>query len=389
MKPKQIAIVGATGSIGRQTADVVRHHPEALRVVALAGGRRVEPMLAQMEDSVKAVVMADAAAARELREALAARGRRDVAVAAGQEALVELVTRPDVDLVVMAMVGAEALVPTLAALQAGKQVALATKEVLVAGGELVMQAARRGSGQLLPVDSEHSAIFQCLQGQDPRAVARLILTASGGPFRTTPLGELRRVTPAQALRHPTWRMGAKVTVDSATLMNKGLEVIEAHWLFDVPLERIEVVVHPQSIVHSCVELVDGSILAHLGPTDMRIPIQYALLFPQRAKSPVRGLSLVEVGSLTFEEPDRSRFPALDLAYAAARAGGTMPAVLNAANEVAVGLFLEGRIGFTDIPRLVGAVMEEHEPQPAELPAILSADAWAREAALVRSAAVAL
>ena len=389
MKPKQIAIVGATGSIGRQAADVVRHHPEALRVVALAGGRRVEPMLAQVDDSVQAVVMADAEAARELQEALAARGRRDVAVAAGQEALVELVTRPDVDLVVMAMVGAEALVPTLAALQAGKDVALATKEVLVAGGQLVMEAARQGGARLLPVDSEHSAIFQCLQGENPRAVARLILTASGGPFRKTPLDELRRVTPEQALRHPTWRMGAKVTIDSATLMNKGLEVIEAHWLFAVPLERIDVVVHPQSIVHSCVELVDGSILAHLGPTDMRIPIQYALLFPQRAKSPVRGLSLAEVGSLTFEAPDRSRFPALDLAYAAARAGGTMPAVLNAANEVAVDLFLQGRIGFTDIARLVGAVMEEHEPQAAELPAILAADAWAREAAYARSAAVAL
>ncbi|HEY8495486.1 MAG TPA: 1-deoxy-D-xylulose-5-phosphate reductoisomerase [Limnochordales bacterium] len=389
MKPKQIAIVGATGSIGRQALDVVRHHPHALRVVALAGGRRVEPMLAQVTESVSHVVMEQPEAAQDLREALVARGRGDVTVAAGPDALVELVTRPDVDLVVMAMVGARALVPTLAALEAGKDVALATKEVLVAGGPLVMDTAKRSRARLLPVDSEHSAIFQCLQGEAPEAVARLILTASGGPFRDTPLEELQRVTPEQALRHPTWRMGAKVTIDSATLMNKGLEVIEAHWLFGVPLERIDVVVHPQSIVHSCVELVDGSILAHLGPTDMRIPIQYALLYPERAPSPVRGLSLAEVGSLTFHAPDRTRFPALDLAYAAARIGGTMPAVLNAANEVAVELFLQGRIGFTDIPRLVEAVMDDHEPEEAELTAILEADGWARRVAHTAGAALTL
>ena len=389
MKPKQIAIVGATGSIGRQALDVVRHHPDALRVVALAGGRRVEPMLAQVTESVSHVVMDQPEAARALREALIARGRGDVTVAAGPDALVELVTHPDVDLVLMAMVGARALVPTLAALEAGKDVALATKEVLVAGGPLVMNAAKRGRARLLPVDSEHSAIFQCLQGEAPKAVARLILTASGGPFRDTPLEELQRVTPEQALRHPTWRMGAKVTIDSATLMNKGLEVIEAHWLFGVPLERIDVVVHPQSIVHSCVELVDGSILAHLGPTDMRIPIQYALLYPERAPSPVRRLSLADVGSLTFHAPDRTRFPALDLAYAAARTGGTMPAVLNAANEVAVELFLQGRIGFTDIPRLVEAVMDDHEPQEAELTAILEADGWARRVAQTAGATLTL
>ncbi|MFS8542948.1 MAG: 1-deoxy-D-xylulose-5-phosphate reductoisomerase [Limnochordales bacterium] len=389
MDPKRIAIVGATGSIGRQAMDVVRHHPEALQVVALAGGRRVEPMVPQVVDSVQAVVMADAAAARDLQDALARRGHGHVAVGAGEAALVELVTRPDVDLVVMAMVGAGALVPTLAALEAGKDVALATKEVLVAGGSLVMEAARKSGARLLPVDSEHSAIFQCLQGEAPRAVARLILTASGGPFRSTPLEALPRVTPAQALRHPTWRMGAKVTVDSATLMNKGLEVIEAHWLFGTPWDRIDVVVHPQSIVHSCVELVDGSILAHMGPTDMRIPIQYALLYPHRAPSPVRGLSLAEVGSLTFEAPDRRRFPALDLAYAAGRTGGTAPAVLNAANEVAVALFLQGRIGFTDIPRLVEAVLADHEVRDATLNSVLEADAWARRAAHAWSAAVAL
>ncbi len=389
MNPKRVAIVGATGSIGRQALDIVRHNPGALQAVALAGGRRVEPMLAQVTPSVVHVVMDDEASARELEDRLVAAGRRDVEVTAGPEALVQLVTRPDVDLVVMAMVGARALLPTLAALEAGKDVALATKEVLVAGGALVMATARRSGARLLPVDSEHSAIFQCLQGEAPRAVARLILTASGGPFRDTPVEELARVTPDQALRHPTWRMGAKVTIDSATLMNKGLEVMEAHWLFDTPLDCIDVVVHPQSIVHSCVELVDGSILAHLGPTDMRIPIQYALMFPERAPSPVRRLSLADVGNLSFSAPDRKRFPALDLAYAAARTGGTMPAVLNAANEVAVELFLQGRIGFTDIPRLVESVMAEHEPQEAELAAILDADTWARRAAHAQSGALAL
>jgi len=389
LNPKRVAIVGATGSIGRQALDIVRHNPGALQAVALAGGRRVEPMLAQVTPSVVHVVMDDEASARELEDRLVAAGRRDVEVTAGPEALVQLVTRPDVDLVVMAMVGARALLPTLAALEAGKDVALATKEVLVAGGALVMATARRSGARLLPVDSEHSAIFQCLQGEAPRAVARLILTASGGPFRDTPVEELARVTPDQALRHPTWRMGAKVTIDSATLMNKGLEVMEAHWLFDTPLDCIDVVVHPQSIVHSCVELVDGSILAHLGPTDMRIPIQYALMFPERAPSPVRRLSLADVGNLSFSAPDRKRFPALDLAYAAARTGGTMPAVLNAANEVAVELFLQGRIGFTDIPRLVESVMAEHEPQEAELAAILDADTWARRAAHAQSGALAL
>jgi len=227
------------------------------------------------------------------------------------------------------------------------------------------------------VDSEHSAIFQCLQGESRQAVERLLLTASGGPFRSVPKEELARVTPEEALRHPTWRMGPKVTIDSATLMNKGLEVIEARWLFDVPIDRIDVVVHPQSIVHSCVELVDGSILAHLGPTDMRIPIQYALLYPRRMPSPVRRLSLADVRQLTFELPDRERFPALELAYEAARQGGTMPAVLNAANEVAVQLFLQRRIGFLDIPRLVERAMADHEPQAATLENVLAADRWAR------------
>lgn len=398
MKPKHVAIVGATGSIGRQTLDVARRFPDELAVVGLAAGRRAAPVIETLASSpwlrrtVRRIVMADEDAAEQVNDALRAGGDGPgpgLTAAAGRSALVDLVTADHVDLVVMAMVGAEALIPTLAALRAGKDVALATKEVLVAGGQLVMETARRAGARILPVDSEHNAIFQCLQGERMSAVHRLVLTASGGPFRTTPKQELASVTPEQALRHPTWSMGAKVTVDSATLMNKGLEVIEARWLFDVEAERIDVVVHPQSIVHSCVEFADGSILAHLGPTDMRIPIQYALLYPRRGEAPVQRLSLSEVGRLTFEPPDRDRFPALDLAYEALRRGGTAPAVLNAANEVAVELFLAGRIGFADIPRMVERVLADHVPQAADLDNILAADGWARRAVRSLSSAAAL
>lgn len=435
MKPKHVVIVGATGSIGRQTIDIVDNFPDDLVVVGLAGGRRAGAMVDVLSSSdvvrrsVRRIVMADDDVAQEVNDALRAGvhradvhragveragvdrvvvdgdsgGRAGVDTAAegevrphgelraygGQSALLDMVTEDDVDLVVMAMVGAEALVPTLAALEAGKDVALATKEVLVAGGELVMETARRSGARLLPVDSEHNAIFQCLEGERMDAVQKLILTASGGPFRRTPREALARVTPAEALRHPTWSMGAKVTIDSATLMNKGLEVIEARWLFDVDVDRIDVVVHPQSIVHSCVEFVDGSILAHMGPTDMRIPIQHALLYPTRRQSPVRRLSLADVGQLTFERPDRERFPALDLAYEAAQRGGTAPAVLNAANEVAVELFLAGRIGFTDIPRIAERAMADHDPLTADLDNILAADAWARKVVRSWSSAAAL
>lgn len=405
MKPKHVVVVGATGSIGRQTLDIVDNFPDELVVVGMAGGRRVAPMVEILSSSeavrrsVRRIVMADDDVAKEVNDALrsigdmnedgAVRPHRELKAHGGQTALIDMVTEDDVDIVVMAMVGAEAMVPTLAALEAGKDVALATKEVLVAGGELVMETARRSGARILPVDSEHNAIFQCLEGERMDAVHRLVLTASGGPFRRTPKEALARVTPSQALRHPTWNMGAKVTIDSATLMNKGLEVIEARWLFDVHVDRIDVVVHPQSIVHSCVEFVDGSILAHMGPTDMRIPIQHALFYPTRRQSPVHRLSLADVGQLTFERPDRERFPALELAYEAARQGGTMPAVLNAANEVAVELFLAERIGFTDIPRVVDKTMAEHEPQGAELEDILAADAWARKVVRSWSSAAAL
>ncbi len=399
MKPKHVVVVGATGSIGRQTLDIVHNFPDELVVVGLAGGRRARPMIDAVASSdvlrrtVRRIVMSDDDVADEVRAGLPATAHRGggagMKVYGGRDALLEMVTEDDVDLVVMAMVGAEALMPTLAALEAGKDVALATKEVLVAGGELVMDMARRAGARLLPVDSEHNAIFQCLHGEDKQSVKRLLLTASGGPFRRTPKDELAQVTPGEALRHPTWNMGAKVTIDSATLMNKGLEVIEARWLFDLSVDHIDVVVHPQSIVHSCVEFVDGSILAHMGPTDMRIPIQHALLFPVRLPSPVKPLSLADVGQLTFEPPDRERFPALELAYEAARRGGTMPAVLNAANEVAVELFLQERIGFLDIPRIVERAMADHKPQTPDLENVLAADAWARKAVRSWSSAAAL
>lgn len=380
MNFKGIAIVGATGSIGQQTLDIVRHFPERLRVVGVAAGTRPDPLLHIVKQfAPEQVVTATTDAQKQLHDLLQRANVTAPRLGAGEDELIHLVTRDDVHMVVMAMVGAQALQPTLAALRAGKDVALATKEVLVAGGEIVMEAARRGGGRLLPLDSEHNAIFQCLRGESVEEVDKLILTASGGPFRQTPAHKLHEITPAEALQHPTWSMGAKVTIDSATLMNKGLEVIEARWLFDLPLDQIDVVVHPQSVLHSCVEFVDGSILAHMGPTDMRIPIQHVLFYPERRPGVVQRLSLSDVGSLTFEQPDRERFPALDLAYEASNIGGTMPAVLNAANEVAVQLFLEGRIGFTDIPRTVKQVMARHEAQQPKLEHILAADGWARQA----------
>ncbi len=370
-----VSILGATGSIGQQTLDIIAHHPDKLRVVALCAGRDVETLtkLAQ-QWRPKLVALHDPDAAKVCR------GKVDCPVLTGLEGFVEAATHPEADIVVVAIPTAKALLPTLAALRVGKRVALATKEVLVAGGHLVVQQLRQG-GELLPIDSEHSALFQCLQGEDVRRVARLLLTASGGPFRTKSLQELRQVTVEEALAHPTWRMGAKVTIDSATLMNKGLEIIEARWLFGVPAERIEVVVHPQSIVHSLVEFVDGSIKAQLSLPDMRLPIQYALLYPERHPCPIQPLELAAIGALTFEPPDEMRFPCLRLAKEAARIGGTMPTVLNAADEVAVEAFLQRRIGFMDIPAIVEATMAQHQPiADADLSTIWAIDEWARQVA---------
>jgi 1-deoxy-D-xylulose-5-phosphate reductoisomerase len=367
-----VSIIGATGSIGRQTLEIIAHHPDKLRVVALAAGRDVDA-LAELAArwQPQLVALADQDAAK------ACSGKFNCPVLTGIEGFTEIATHPETDIVVVAVPTAKALLPTLSALKAGKRVALATKEVLVSGGHLVTQQLRQ-SGELLPIDSEHSALFQCLQGEDVSKVEKLLLTASGGPFRTKPMDELKRVTVEEALAHPTWRMGAKVTVDSATLMNKGLEIIEARWLFGVPAERIEVVIHPQSIIHSLVEFVDGSVKAQLSLPDMRLPIQYALLYPERHPCPIQRLDLTKIGALTFEPPDEVRFPCLRLAKLAVQVGGTMPAVLNAADEIAVNAFLQRKISFMDIPAIIEAVMERHRPiAEPDLNTVWEVDEWAR------------
>lgn len=371
-----VSIIGATGSIGLQTLDIIANHRDKLKVVALTAGRDVNTLVElALRWQPKLVAFSDPEAAK------ACLGKVNCPVAAGIEGLTEVATHPEADIVIVAIPTAKALIPTLAALKSGKRVALATKEVLVAGGHLVKQQLSE-SGELLPIDSEHSALFQCLQGEDVSKVDKLILTASGGPFRTKSLDELKKVTVEEALAHPTWKMGAKVTIDSATLMNKGLEVIEAHWLFRIPPERIEIIVHPQSIIHSLVEFVDGSVKAQLSLPDMRLPIQYALLYPERHPSPVQRLDLTKIGVLTFEPPDENRFPCLRLAKLAVQIGGTMPAVMNAADEVAVSAFLQRQIGFTDIPAVVEAVMERHQPiTNPDLRTVWEVDEWARETAL--------
>lgn len=370
-----VSIIGATGSIGRQTLEIIAHHPDKLRVVALAAGRDVDALselAARWQPRLVALADQDAAKACS--------GKFNCPVLTGIEGFTEIATHPETDIVVVAVPTAKALLPTLSALKAGKRVALATKEVLVSGGHLVTQQLRQ-SGELLPIDSEHSALFQCLQGEDVSKVDKLLLTASGGPFRTKPMDELKRVTVEEALAHPTWRMGAKVTVDSATLMNKGLEIIEARWLFGVPAERIEVVIHPQSIIHSLVEFVDGSVKAQLSLPDMRLPIQYALLYPERHPCPIQRLDLTKIGALTFEPPDEVRFPCLRLAKLAVQVGGTMPAVLNAADEIAVNAFLQRKIGFMDIPAIIEAVMERHRPiAEPDLNTVWEVDEWARSMA---------
>ncbi|MCH7768338.1 MAG: 1-deoxy-D-xylulose-5-phosphate reductoisomerase [Nitrospinae bacterium] len=373
--PRPLAILGSTGSIGVSTLDVVAAHPREFPVAGLAAGGNVELMVGQIaEHQPKLVALSDEEAADRLREQV--RGT-NVAVRGGPEGVLEVATMEGAETVVAAIVGAQGLLPTLEAIRAGKTVALANKESLVCAGALVVREAA-GRGNLIPIDSEHSAIFQCLAGQDRSAVRRIILTGSGGPFHGRSPEEMAGVKAQEALNHPTWEMGPKVTIDSATLMNKGLEVIEAHWLFGLPPERIEVVIHRQSIVHSLVEFTDGSMLAQLGPTDMRLPIAYALSYPRRMALNQPSLSLVEVGQLSFEQPDEEAFPCLKYAYEALERGGTLPAVLNAANEVAVQAFLEDAIGFLDIPRLIRAAMDGHQPKPVtSLDVVMEADRWAR------------
>ena len=379
---KRLAILGSTGSIGQNALAVVAEHPEEFQVVGLAAGKNTR-VLAEQIRAVRPqrVSVQDDVVARELKDSLA--GDPPVEILAGSEGAVAVAASSDADLVVSAMVGAVGLEPTLAAVEAGKDVALANKESLVAAGPLMMAAVAANGATLIPVDSEHSAIFQALEGQAKDGVRRLWLTASGGPFRTWPREKLDGATPAQALKHPNWAMGAKITIDSATMMNKALEVIEASMLFGLPVSQIEVFVHPQSIIHSLVEFVDGSVLAQLGWPDMRLPIAYALTYPRRLPLNGEPLDLGKVAQLTFERPDFERFPSLRLGYEAAETGGTMPAVLNAANEVAVAAFLAGRLPFPGIPRVVEQTMARHTPAPLEnLTQVLAVNGWAREQAQI-------
>ena len=378
---KQVCLLGATGSIGGSTLDVIARHPDRYQVFALSAGRNRQRLLSLCQRfHPQYAVLSQAEDAQWLRQQLAEQ-RLSTQVESGEQALLAIATAPEVDTLVAAIVGAAGLLPTLAAAQAGKRILLANKEALVMAGELFIAAVEAGGATLLPVDSEHNAIFQALPedtNQVATSVRKLILTASGGPFRQTPLAELSHITPAQACKHPNWSMGQKISVDSASMMNKGLEVIEAAWLFAMPAEQIEVLVHPQSIIHSMVQYVDGSVLAQLGQPDMRTPIAHALAWPQRIESGVESLDLAAVARLDFEPPDLQRFPCLKLAYAALTAGGGAATVLNAANEVAVAAFLAQRLGFTEIPQLVEHCLQQSLPRVEDLEAVLALDQQARQ-----------
>jgi 1-deoxy-D-xylulose-5-phosphate reductoisomerase len=373
---KNLAILGSTGSIGRSALAVVDAHPSRLRVVGLAAGDNATLLAEQIRRyRPEVAAMATADAARRLR---AAAGREGLEIGEGNEGLLSVATHPSVDIVVCASAGTAGLEAVLAAIERRTTIALANKEVLVMAGALVMDAAQRHGAAILPVDSEHNAIHQCLHGRDRAEVRRLILTASGGPFRELSRDALEQVGPDAALRHPTWQMGRKITIDSATLMNKGLEVIEAHWLFGVPPDRIDVLIHPQSIVHSLVELNDGSMIAQLGITDMRLPIQYACSYPERWDMTLPSLDLTRAGRLDFHAPAHDRFPCLGLAYRALREGGTLPVVLNAANEVAVEAFLDSKLGFTAISAVIEKTMNDHAVERVStLEVVRKVDAWAR------------
>lgn len=376
---RNISILGSTGSIGAQTLDVARNL--GLKVLGLTANKNMDllekqirefnPMAAAMYDETQASILAQRV--KDL----------DTIVLAGMEGLKKVASINEVDTVVTSIVGIAGLIPTMEAIRKGKDIALANKETLVTAGAIVMEEAARHGVRILPVDSEHSAIFQCLMGNNIKNVAKLILTASGGPFRGKNISELKGVTLSQALKHPNWSMGSKITIDSATLMNKGLEVIEAKWLFGMEIENIEVVIHPQSIIHSMVEYVDGSVVAQMGSPDMRIPIQFALTYPQRASGSFSKLNLLESGPLTFERPDCNAFPCLELAFNAMKAGGTMPAVLNAANEVAVSMFLNEKISFIEIPEIIQRVMSRHVVNiMPNLDDIIEVDRWARAEASI-------
>jgi 1-deoxy-D-xylulose-5-phosphate reductoisomerase len=384
MQSQGVAILGSTGSIGCNTLRVVESlTARQLRVVALGAGSNVERLADQIATHLPEIVSVDSeTAAHDLRARLFERNIDLPRIVTGEAGLIEVATHPQADCVVSATVGAVGFVPTLRALEAGKRVALANKETLVMAGELMTRAARKSGAELLPIDSEHNALHQCLRGERPDEVRRIVLTASGGPFRTKNKAEMKQATVAEAMRHPTWQMGAKITIDSATLMNKGLEVIEAHWLFGFGPEQIDIVVHPESVVHSMIEMIDGSVIAQMGVTDMRHAIQYALTYPERHSCQLPPLDLVAISGLHFEAPDLDRFPSIALAYRALREGGTLPAAMNAANEEAVSAFIDERICLTEIPLIIESVMDEHTNQPARnIETILEADRAARLAAL--------
>ncbi len=374
---KRLAVLGSTGSIGVNTLDIVRQFPENFKVIGLSGGFNTQLLREQiLQVRPKVVSVRNEELSERLRKEIPS---ASVEIVHGVEGLIRVATHPEVDQVVSALVGSVGLVPTLSAVRSGKAVALANKETLVMAGKIIMEEARKNQAQILPVDSEHSAIFQALLGHRKEDVHRLILTASGGPFLHLPISRLQEMTVRDALNHPHWEMGKKITIDSASLMNKGLEVIEAHWLFNVPVEKIVVQIHPQCIVHSMVEYIDGSIVAQMGIADMRIPISYALSFPQRLHLSLPRLDLSRREALTFSPPDPDRFPCLQLAYRAIGIGETMPAILSAANEIAVNAFMEGSIKFTHIPLLIEKVMKEHEVKTVHTAEdVLKADRWARE-----------
>jgi 1-deoxy-D-xylulose-5-phosphate reductoisomerase len=381
---KAISILGSTGSIGQNTLKVVKHLGN-IRVVAMAAGRNM-PVFAEQIAKFRPELVScdDEICAEALEKELHRRGADPPKIEFNSKGLIAVATHPEAETVVSATVGAVGFVPTLRAIEAGKRIALANKETLVMAGELMTAAASKSGAEILPVDSEHNAIHQCLRGERKREVKRLILTASGGPFRQKTKEQIGLATRAEALNHPNWKMGEKITIDSATLMNKGLEVIEAKWIFGFDADQISVIVHPQSVVHSMVEMVDGSIIAQIGVTDMRHPIQYALTYPERQKNCLEPLDLKAMSDLTFEDPDVERFPCLSLAYRALAAGGTMPAVLNAANEVSVRAFLDEELRLYEIAAINAAVMDEHESGPADsLETVLAADAWARSRAIMK------
>lgn len=378
---KLLTLLGSTGSIGTQTLDIVAQYPDQFQIVGLAAGRNVELLAQQIRQfRPEIVAICDETKLMELQAAIADVEPQPILLA-GDAAVVEVARYGAAEVVVTGIVGCAGLLPTIAAIEAGKDIALANKETLIAGGPVIVPLVQKHGVKLLPADSEHSAIFQCLQGVPAGGLRRILLTASGGAFRDWPVEKLSEVTVADALKHPNWSMGRKITVDSATLMNKGLEVIEAHWLFGLDYDQIDIVIHPQSIIHSLIEVHDTSVLAQLGWPDMRLPLLYALSYPERIHTDWERLDLVKAGDLTFRTPDHHKYPCMQLAYAAGRAGGAMPAVLNAANEQAVALFLEEKIRFLDIPRLIETTCSNYTAPNATTPSledILAADRWARE-----------